>query len=79
MNNSFYKIMSILRRLEEAKNVHSVDHYREDAISIKAVVPGQRWEIDVLGDGRVDIEVFKSDGTLYDESMLENMIKDYSD
>jgi hypothetical protein len=79
MNDPFLKIKHIVRCLESAKIFHRIDNYREDAISIRAVVPGQRWEIDVLEDGSVVFEVFKSDGTLYDELVLEDMIKDFSD
>ena len=79
MNDPFQKIMDIVNRLKRANIFLSVDNYREDAISIKAVVPGQRWEIDVLSDGTVDVEVFKSDGTLFHEQALEDMIKEFAD
>jgi len=34
---------------------------------IEVTVPGQRWEIEFLEDGTVDIEKFISDGKMYDE------------
>jgi hypothetical protein len=48
-------------------------------VTIFATVPGQRWEIDVHHDGQVDVEVFKSDGSLADEQGLSEMIADFAD
>lgn len=33
---------------------------------VQVAVPGQRWEIEVLIDGTVDIEVFRNDGEVQD-------------
>lgn len=54
--------MEIMRALEAAHIHFTVARYRDDAVSIQATVPGERWEIDVLDDGDVDFERFVSDG-----------------
>jgi hypothetical protein len=38
-----------------------------------------RCRIEFLGDGTVDVEVFKSDGTIYDASALQAMLATHSD
>ena len=54
------KIWSIQQALEDAGIDHSPTIYRDDAISIVANPPGEKWEIDICEDGSVDFEVFKS-------------------
>jgi len=40
-------------------------------------VPGQRWEVEFLEDGRVDVEKFVSDGTISDESELLRLLEEF--
>lgn len=54
------KIWAIQTQLEDAGIDHSPTIYRDDAISIVANLPGEKWEIDVCEDGSIDFEVFKS-------------------
>src|SRR6266540_6843544 len=58
----YAKLMGIIRALEAAQIHFTVTRYRDDAVSVQATVPGERWEIDVLEDGDVDFERFVSDG-----------------
>jgi len=46
---------------------------------IEVVVPGQRWEIEFIEDGTIDIEKFISDGSFYGEEELEVLINEFSD
>ena len=73
------KVLALLNRLQEALIFYTVAHNQEDAISIQVVVPGQRWEIDFYLDGTVDIEIFKSDGTIRDATAIETLFSDFSD
>ncbi len=80
MNNSaFHKVLRITKQLEAANIYFVIARYREDAISVSAAVPGERWEIDVLEDGEVDIERFVSDGTIEDESALPALIARFAE
>jgi hypothetical protein len=73
------KLSQILDQLR-AGNIHAtLRHDREGAVSIDVAVPGQRWEIDVLEDGSVEIEVFKSDGEMHDEAKLSDLLERFSD
>jgi hypothetical protein len=73
------KLLDIVARLKTARIACQVAQYRDDALSVEVAVPGQRWEIDVLCDGTVDVEVFRSDGTIEDELAIERLIREFSD
>ena len=73
------RVFDLLQQLEQAKISCKLARNRDDAITIEAAVPGQRWEIDCLADGTVDVEVFKSDGVIRDESAIERLLREFSD
>lgn len=70
---------ALLTRLQRASIHHAVRHDREGAVSIDVAAPGERWEIDVLEDGSVEIEVFKSDGTIFGEPKLKDLFARFTD
>lgn len=78
MDNAVITVTKFIHQLNEAKIYHTVRCTRNDAISIDVSVPGQRWEIDFLSDGTIDIEIFKSDGNIYDSSKLSELFKNFS-
>lgn len=55
-------LLELSDRLAEAGIQHDLKRFRDDALSIVASVPGEYWEIDVLDDGSLNVEVFRSDG-----------------
>jgi hypothetical protein len=77
--DQFNKLLAFLQRLDKAKIPYSMEHSREDAIMIIAYAPGQYWEIEFLEDGEIDIERYRSDGTIHDESILEELFALWSD
>jgi hypothetical protein len=42
-------------------------------------IPGERWEIEFLGDGSVEIEKFTSNGEIYGTDILNELFARYSD
>jgi hypothetical protein len=72
-----------LRRVEKLLGdavIHFIrKDYRPDAISLFATVPGQRWEIDILEDGEVEWECFKSDGDIGDEADLKAAVAEFAE
>ncbi len=83
MNQDTYReILALLRRLDEAKIAHRLAQYRDEAIMIEVDVPGERWEIEFVDyddEVHVEIERFRSNGEIYDESALEELFAKYSD
>ena len=47
-------------------------------LMVEVVVPGQRWEIEFLDDGTVEIEKFISDKDMYNARELEILFREFS-
>ena|SRR5712691_4594919 len=76
--SQFPRLLDLLERLETAKISYDLEHSREDALMVRLVVPGEYWEIEFLKDGEIEIERYRSNGHIYDESMLEKLFAKYS-
>ena len=68
-------LLSFLNELRDAKIDSRLSHQREDAIMVEIAVPGERWEVEFLDDGSVEVEVFRSDGTIHDSSRLSALLE----
>ena len=80
--DAYRDLLELLRRLQEAKIAHSLRQSRDDAIMIEVNVPGERWEIefvDYVDEVHVEIECFRSDGHVDDESALKELFAKFSD
>jgi hypothetical protein len=74
-----HQLSSFLARLRSANLHHELRHTREDALlSVDVAIPGERWEIDFLHDGGIDVEIFRSDGTIHGEAKLDDLFRDAS-
>jgi len=67
-SNGFHKFLDFLTKLEAENISYTLAHYRDDAVMVTASVPGERWEIEFLDDGTVEVEKFVSDGQVYEEN-----------
>jgi hypothetical protein len=75
----FDKLLGFIRRLEESQIHFEVASYRYDGISVVVTVPGERWEVDFLADGDIDVEKFVSNGQIEDESALEALFERFAE
>jgi hypothetical protein len=75
----FRKLTTLLKKLEQAHIHHTLASYREDAIMVLVTVPGERWEIEFLGDGSVEVERFLSNGEISGEEALHELLRKYAD
>lgn len=73
------KIINFLNKLEEKSIFYKLDKVRKDAIMVEVVVPGERWEIEFLEDGTINIEKFIGDGDMYDAKELEALFSEFND
>ena len=67
-------LLSILNDLRAAKIDYRLGHARDEAILVEITAPGERWEVEFFEDGSVEVEVFKSDGTIRDASALAELL-----
>lgn len=72
------KLIEFLNKLEDSKIFYKLDKVR-DAIMVEIAVPGERWEVEFMDDNTVEVERYKSDGNLKDESELEVLFSDFAD
>lgn len=67
------ELLQFLNRLEEHKIYYKLEKVRNEAIMVEVVVPGQRWEVEFMDDGTVEVEKFISDGGYYVEKEIERL------
>ena len=79
MSDSVYdRLLLFLSRLEEHKISYSLEHARAEAIMVEVAVPGERWEVEFLADGSVDVERFVSTGNICGEEVLADLFAAYA-
>ena len=69
------KLTDFLDRLDEADLHYTISSVREGAVMVGVTVPNQRWEVEFMADGDVEIEVFKSDGEINDFSIINDLFE----
>lgn len=76
--NTIQEIVAFLGKLSDNGIYSRLAANRADAISIEVTVPDERWEIDFLEDGTIEIEVFKSIG-MFGSEKLQELFDNFSD
>ena len=71
-------ILDLLRRLDDAGVHFSLSRPREEALMVMAHVPGERWEIEYMEDGSVEVEVFRSNGEIRGQEALAELFSRFS-
>jgi hypothetical protein len=71
-------LISFLNELRTAKINYRLAQNSEDVIMVEIAVPGERWEVEFMKNGAVELEVFKSDGTILDAAALDELIARHS-
>ena len=79
MKNQFNELIALLERLDEAKIHYTIEHSRDNAIQITAFAPGEYWEIEFIENEGIEIERFRSNGEIYEASILEELFALCSD
>ena len=69
----FGKFVAFLEELEQRDINYTLSYHREDAIMVLIAVPGERWEIEFMGDGSVEVEKFVSTGEILDAQSLAEL------
>jgi hypothetical protein len=75
--HQFRKPTTFLKKLEQAHIHYTLASHRDDAIMVLVTVPGERWEIEFLGDGSVEVERFLSNGEICGEEALHDLLRKY--
>ena len=68
-------LTSFLDRLDDADIHYALSSVREGAILVSVSIQDERWEVEFMADGEIEIEIFASDGEIHDESMLDELFE----
>ena len=73
MKESYRHLLKFLSELEERGVAYTLGHFRKEALMISIAVPGERWEIEFLDDGSVEVERFVSTGRIEHEEVFSEL------
>ena len=71
----FPRFVGFLAQLEVAGISHHIDAVRPDSLMVTLAVPGERWEVEFMADGSIEVEVFRSDGNIGGPEQLERLLE----
>lgn len=74
-----FTLYSFIETLKQKKIFFSLHSFREDSIMIRADVPGERWEIEFMKDGKIEAEIFKSSGEICGKESLKDFLDRFAD
>ena len=77
--NAFDKLTSFLTGLEHGGISYTLAHNRDEGITVNVAVPGERWEVEFLDDGSIEVERFISNGEVHGEEILTELFARYAD
>lgn len=77
--NGFSNLLAFLNKLEQEKINYTLAHHREESIMVLVAVPGQRWEIEFLEDGAVEVEKFISTGEITGRESFNELFTKFAD
>ncbi len=77
--SAFQKLLDFIRKLDDAEIYYELKSINEYSVMVYVVVPGEQWEVEFFEDGHLEIEKFKSDGEIYDESTLAELFEKLDD
>jgi len=68
----------LLKALDEDKIWYAIRRGDADeTILVEVSVPGQKWEIRLSSDGSINIKKFISDGIIFDEKEIPQLLKQF--
>ena len=67
------KLTNFLDRLDGADIHYSMSSVRESAVMVAVSVPGERWEVEFMADGEIEVEIFTSDGDIHEYSIIDEL------
>lgn len=70
---AYATMLGFLGRLDEHRLPYARALVRPQAIMVQFALPGERWEVEFLAEGPVEVERFRSDGTIGDAIALDEL------
>jgi hypothetical protein len=67
-----WSLPAFLDRLTELHLSYTIGRYR-DSINVMVATPGDRWEVEFMDDGTIQVERFRSSGEMGDERWFDEL------
>jgi hypothetical protein len=68
-------LLAFLAKLERGHLHYDLAFHRPNSLMVLVTVPGERWEVEFMLDGSIEIEIFRSDGSILDMAALSDLWK----
>ncbi len=69
------ELTDLLDRLDSAEIHYTLSSVREGTIAVGIDVPEEHWEVEFTDDGDIEVEIFRSDGQIFDFSIIEDLFE----
>jgi hypothetical protein len=69
-------VTQFLLKLDQFKVQYTLSAAVRTSIMVCIARPGERWEVNFYDDGDIAIEIFRSDGSAFDEAKLSELFRD---
>jgi|tagenome__1003787_1003787.scaffolds.fasta_scaffold20988843_6 hypothetical protein len=66
-------IHEFVRELDASGTHYALTSVREGAVMVQVTLPGERWEVEFFDDHEPEIEVFRSDGSIFGSEKLAEL------
>jgi hypothetical protein len=66
-------LLEFLERLEQHRIHYRLEHFRPESILVDIAVPGERWEVEFIENGEIEVERFVSGGSIRGDDQLESL------
>lgn len=73
------RLTNFVDRLDTAQLHYTMTSVTEGAIRVGVTVPGEHWQIEFADDGDVEVEVFRSNGELFDLEKADELIETHGE
>ena len=67
----YEQLLTFLERIDHHHVPYGLTSIRAETIMAQFALPGERWEVEFMAGGDVEVECFRSDGQIGDESALD--------
>ena len=73
------ELTNLLDRLDAADIQYTLASVSEGAIEVGIDMDDEHWKVEFAEDGEIEIEIFKSDGQIFDYSVIDDLFEDDDD
>ena len=69
-------LTDLLDRLDAAEIPYTLASVSEGSIVVGIDTSDEHWQVEFMSDGDIDVEIFKSDGQIFDYSIIDELFDD---